>query len=331
MQFSGIENRVPVTIISGFLGSGKTTFLNKVLHGEHGLRVAVLVNDFGEINIDSELLVDFEEDTIQLSNGCICCNISGDLLKQIELLLTKEEKPEYILIETSGVSDPSAIVQTLSLPVVQALMYIDSIVTIVDAEKILTLEGLDTDVAVNQIRSAGIIVLNKVDLISDGEIPVITEMLNDISPGVRVLETRYCDISLEIVAGVGSLAPKVETEEQLKAIHVHSATEAVNHDHGSVYYTYTYETVEPFYLRSFYRALRDLPNAIYRAKGFLFLKEFPKNRGILHIVGKRADVTKGKAWNGEIPNTKIVLIGTKEGVNPDFLNDLFERSKKPFE
>jgi len=117
---------VPVTILSGFLGAGKTTMVNHILHGDHGLKIAVLVNDFGAINIDAQLVVGVEGDAVNLSNGCICCTIRGDLLKETLKLLRREDPPEYLIVETSGVSDPVAVANTFLAPEVKSLARLDS-------------------------------------------------------------------------------------------------------------------------------------------------------------------------------------------------------------
>lgn len=168
-----------MTIITGFLGSGKTTLLNRILHADHGLRVAVLVNDFGAINIDTQLVVGVEEDTISLANGCICCTIRGDLLKATFDLLQRPEPPEYILVETSGVSDPLEV--ALTFRAIQRVQ-IDSILTVMDAEQILSLDQRYAALAIYQVGMADIVILNKVDLVDGAQLQAVRDYIRRIVP-----------------------------------------------------------------------------------------------------------------------------------------------------
>ncbi len=155
---------VPVTIISGFLGAGKTTLLNRILTGDHGLRIAALVNDFGSINIDAELIEQRDGDVVSLANGCICCSLSDGLLTSVVRLLRRPVPPQYIVIETSGVSDPLAVAHTFADPDLQPYALLDGIVTLADAELALTLDGEMAELARQQIRAADATIITRYSL-----------------------------------------------------------------------------------------------------------------------------------------------------------------------
>ena len=148
---------VPVTTLTGFLGAGKTTLLNRILSGNHGLRVAVLVNDFGAINIDAELVISVETNVISLANGCVCCMIRDDLVANIQDAIARPEKPEYILLEASGVADPIGIAQTLNDPSLRDRIQLDGILCVVDAEQVLAAPET-TELKLLQMACADIIV-----------------------------------------------------------------------------------------------------------------------------------------------------------------------------
>src|SRR5262245_3212846 len=182
---------VPLTIITGFLGSGKTTLLNRILHADHGLRVAVLVNDFGAINIDTQLIVSVEGETVSLSNGCICCTIRDDLIRAVEQVLARPDAPQYIIVETSGVSDPLEV--ALSLRIMPQI-YIDSILTVIDAENVMEIDERYTPLLWNQIGLADVLLLNKVELITPEQRERLKHEIRKISAKAHIIETTQCNV-----------------------------------------------------------------------------------------------------------------------------------------
>ncbi len=322
---------VPVTIISGFLGAGKTTLLNHILKAPHGLRIAVLVNDFGAINIDAQLVVNVDGDgqTINLSSGCICCTIRGDLLSALLRLLEREDRPEYIIVECSGVSDPQSLVQTFLAPELRRWIGVDSILAVVDAEQLPGYQGANAAIAREQISVADIIVLNKVDLVSPDELARLkTEWL---FPQARLIETSFAQVPLELVVGAGMYDPDRLRYKPAADVRVHEAGvttghdhEHEEHDHGVVFDSWSWTTAEPVSLNAIKRVVAELPPSIFRCKGILYLAGSADRRGILHVVGNRVRLTLGEGWGDQPPGTQIVCIGAPGGVDPDYLNRKFE-------
>jgi len=160
------ETRLPVTIFTGFLGSGKTTLLNQILKNYHDLKVAVLVNEFGSINIDSQLLISVEKDMIELSNGCICCTINNNLVDTVYSILERQDRIDYLIVETTGLADPLPVALTFLGTELCDLTRLDSILTLVDSETFLP-DHYDSEIALQQILYGDIIILNKMDLVSE--------------------------------------------------------------------------------------------------------------------------------------------------------------------
>lgn len=334
---------VPVTILTGFLGAGKTTLLNNILHGDHGLRVAVLVNDFGSVNIDAALIVGVEGETINLANGCICCTIRDDLLRETLGLLRRKDAPEYLIVETSGVSDPLQVAQTFMLPELSDMLQVDSIITVVDAEQLPTLTGDNAMLAMAQMAVADMIVLNKTDLVTEAQrVALRKEWLY---PQARVFETTFAQVPLELLLGVGrfDLSRMLEQisarEQRALDVHVHEAEEHADadhdHDHGQghahtdhslIFSTWNWYTREPLSFKALRKAIKNLPPSIYRAKGFVNLEDSPERRGELHVVGTRVRLTLGEPWGAQEPYSQIVMIGAAGGVDSAFLQQHFDET-----
>src|SRR3712207_4849975 len=175
---------MPVTIITGFLGSGKTTLLNHILTNQEGLKTAVLVNEFGEIGIDNELIVTTGDNMVELSNGCICCTINNDLAEAVYKILEREDKVDYLVVETTGLADPLPVALTFLGTELRDLTRLDSIVTVVDCAN-FSLDLFNSEAAYSQIAYGDIIVLNKVDLVDEADVDALEVRIREMKAGAR--------------------------------------------------------------------------------------------------------------------------------------------------
>jgi len=230
---------MPVTIITGFLGSGKTTLLNHILSDRQELKVAVLVNEFGDINIDSQLLVSMEEGMVELSNGCICCTINEDLVDAVYRVLEREDKVDYMVIETTGVADPLPIILTFLGTELRDMTRLDSIVTMVDSET-FTPEHFDSEAAFKQITYADITILNKTDLASTEQVLNLEAYIKSVKEGARILHSKHGEVPLNLILDVEYNNPndyadlvkeEIEQTEQDSHNHEHHAHDSHAHKH----------------------------------------------------------------------------------------------------
>ncbi|MFN3323267.1 MAG: CobW family GTP-binding protein [Bryobacteraceae bacterium] len=197
------QERVPVTVLTGFLGSGKTTLLNRILTEQHGKRIAVIENEFGEIGVDNQLVVNAEEEIFEMNNGCICCTVRGDLIRILGNLMKRKDRFDYIMIETTGLADPAPVAQTFFVDEeMRERMALDGIVTLVDAKHIWQHID-DSDEAKEQVAFADVILLNKIDLVPPDEVDKLEARIHQMNPAARIYRTRDAVVDLDKVLNLG--------------------------------------------------------------------------------------------------------------------------------
>ncbi len=321
-QTQGIDTAkhgLPVTIITGFLGSGKTTLLNHILNNQQGIKTAVLVNEFGEIGIDNELIVTTGEDMVELSNGCICCTINNDLVDAVYKVMERQDKLDYLVVETTGIADPLPIALTFLGTELRDLTRLDSIITLVDSEN-FSLDLFNSEAAYNQISYGDIILLNKADLVDEADLDLLEARVRDIKKDARILRTTRGQVSLPLILSVGLFESDRYLESETSNSHDHhdhdhSECDHEHHEHhhhsnhleNDGFTSISFQSDKPLAIKKFQYFLdNQLPGNVFRAKGILWFDESPK-RHVFHLCGKRFSIDD-EEWKGA-PKNQLVLIG----------------------
>ncbi len=319
------STQVPVTVLTGYLGAGKTTLLNRILSEQHGKKYAVIVNEFGEIGIDNELVVNADEEVFEMNNGCICCTVRGDLIRIIEGLMKRRAKFDAIIVETTGLADPAPVAQTFFVDEdVRAKARLDAVVTVADA-KWLAARLRDAPEAKNQIAFADVIILNKIDLVTAAELAEVEARIRAINPYARLHKATKCDVSISEVLErrAFDLDRILDIEPEFLHVDDHDHHEH-GHDHGHHHHGLKHfhdEEMQSVSARldgdldpnKFMPWINQLTQEqgpkILRCKGIVSLKDDPK-RFVFQGVHMMLDGEPQRDWKpGEKRESKVVFIG----------------------
>ena len=301
---------IPITILTGFLGSGKTTLINHILGSGHGLKVAVIVNDFGDISIDDKLISRRAQNIVELANGCVCCSMQGDLLRAIRQVTDDSRNIDYILLETSGLSDPLPVAASILNNGPDNIVRLDGIVTLVDALNFD--DNLEhAEVAFSQLVNTDLILVNKIDLVEEHIPELIQQGIKKINRSARMLTCVNGNIDPCLLLDV-NLSGLEQNGDMTAVAEFEAPDNRRHHEHGlSEFDSVSFESIKPFEPEPFRAFIADIPASVYRGKGILNIAgdDF---RHIFQLVGERCVVTRDGPWEpGELRKTQLVLIGRR--------------------
>jgi G3E family GTPase len=298
--------KIPTTLLAGFLGSGKTTLLNHILSRHDTRRVGVIVNEFGEVGIDGQLVIGVEEDIVELNNGCICCTVRGDLTRAVGNLLASGRAIDHILIETTGLADPAPVIQSFILDeTLRSSTELDAIVTVIDARHVV--EQLHNEQAREQVAFADVILINKVDLVPERSIQELAHLLRSLNPLAKIHRTIGCDIDLGHVIGVRAfdLRNSLKLDPELLTVGTHEHDSDIScvsiREQGAV------DAV--LFTRWLNQLVQSQGKDLLRIKGIIDL-EGESRRFVFHGVHMTLDGRPGRPWKREQPRiNELVFIG----------------------
>ncbi len=301
---------VPILLVAGFLGAGKTTVVNHLLAHAQGKRVAAVVNDFGAINIDAELIAGASDGVVSLSNGCICCTLEGDLLRTLATLLRRDPRPEFIVIETSGIADPADIVRNLMDPVIWKEAPLETVLCVVDAAQPVT--ALDDALLRSQLRAADIVALSKIDLADAAACATIRDAVRAVRPAAVVVDALHGEVpaallfpaDLDQVPAPREIAPRRPTAGRFETLSWSSERRVV--------------------LPRLQQAIGRLAPKLARAKGLFETVEQPGRLMVFQLAGGRATLAAGEAPAPGVPRSRIVFIAEMGALSRSEVDALME-------
>jgi G3E family GTPase len=302
------DMRIPATVVTGFLGSGKTTLINRILREQHGRKLAVIVNEFGEISIDGQLVIhDADAQLVEFNNGCLCCTVRGDLVETLERLQERPEKLDGILIETTGLADPAPVASTFfAADEVKAGIRLDAFVTVVDAVN-LEKNLAQSNEAMEQVAFSDIILINKMDLVSSEQMDKIERRVRQINPMARIYHTANSEIDLAAVLDVGAfdLVQKLEVDPEFLGDH--------EHEHDPAIGSFVLEETRPIDINRLMTWMTatalERGDDLYRTKGLFYAKGF-EERLVFQSVRMLTTLRRDRKWEpDETRMTQFVVIG----------------------